>query len=147
MPLLMLGDIFRGEADSTSLRQWPAVDYASIHRAVLGCHVRLEDLPDLSPVSVTNKEPMTEEILDALYPGNPLLCFAHSPYAPFTDPREVWRGRESEFAFIVPNPMIKQTGVKADGKSLPRCLDNTGLREFLVIEFDITDSGPMGPVR
>src|SRR3974390_3538206 len=41
--------------------------------------------------------------------------------------------------------MIKQTGVKADGKSSRRCLDNTGLREFLVGEFDITDSGPWGP--
>ena len=139
------GRYFRGEIGSTSQGQWPAVDYAAIHKTVLDCHVRLKDLPDLSPVSVGNKEPMTEEILDALYPGNPLLCFAQTPYAPLTRPREIWRGRESEFAFIVPNPMTKELGVKTDGKSSRRCLDNTGLREFLVIEFAITDSGPWGP--
>src|SRR6516164_572272 len=139
------GRYFRGEIDSVSQKQWPAVDYASIHKTVLDCRVRLKDLPGLSPVNVSDKEPMTEEILDALYPGNPLLCFAQTPHAPFTRPREIWRGRESEFAFIVPNPMTKEIGVKTDGKSSRRCLDNTGLREFLVIEFDITDSGSWAP--
>jgi hypothetical protein len=139
------GRYFRGEVGSTSQGPWPAVDYASIHRAVVDCHVRLKNLPELSPVRVSDKEPMTEEILDALYPGNPLLCFASTPYASLTRPREIWRGRESEFAFIVPNPMTKEMGVKTDGKSSARCLDNTGLRQFLVIEFDITDDGPWAP--
>ena len=73
------GRYSRGEIGSTSLRQWPAVDYASIHKAVLDCRVRLKDLPELSPVNVSDKEPMTEEILDARIQA--ILCFvSHQPH-------------------------------------------------------------------
>jgi hypothetical protein len=51
----------------------------------------------------------------------------------------LWRGRESGFQFIVPNPMIKETGVTKDGKKSKRCLENTGPRRFLVTEFDIAE--------
>ena len=69
---------------------------------------------------------MTEDILDTLFPGNPLLCFGQTPSAFWTRPRESWRGRESDFQFIVPNSMIKKTGVGKVGKESERCLANTG---------------------
>jgi len=116
-----------------------------IHKIVIDCPVRLKDLRGLSPVCTTDKESMTEEILDALYPGNPLLCFARTVHSSRTKPREFWRGKASGYSFIVPNPMTKQRGTKSDGGQSERCLDNTGARKYLPIEFDISESGPWGP--
>jgi hypothetical protein len=139
------GRYSRGEMPSASQKQWPAVDYALIHKTVVDCPVHLKNLPYISPVDLNAEEPRTEEILDVLFPGNPLLCFGRTPNAFWTHPREFWRGRESDYSFIVPNPMIKKTGVTADGKESQRCLDNTGPRTFVVIEFDITDNRPWAP--
>jgi hypothetical protein len=128
------------EGGSSKLRAlWPAVDYTMVDKTVIDCPVRLKDLRSLSPVSVGGDNPMTEEIVDVLFPGNPLLCFGESPWAFWTRPRESWRGSESDFQFIVPSPMIKETGVGKDGKESKRCLANTGPRRFLVTEFDISE--------
>ena len=59
----------------------------------------------------------------------------------WTKPREFWRRRESDFQFIVANPMIKETGVTTEGRESQRCIDNTGPRAYVVIEFDIAESG------
>ena len=134
-------EIANGEqAGGSGLRAlWPAVDYTMVHKIVVECSVRLKDLGSLSPVSVGGERPMTEEIVDTLFPGNPLLCFGRSANYFLTRPRESFRGRESGFQFIVPNPMIKATGLTQDGRKSERCLDNTGPRRFLVAEFDISE--------
>jgi hypothetical protein len=130
----------RGETPSSGLsKAWPAVDYLMSHKIVVECPVRLKDLPTISPIGVGTKEPKTEEILDALFPGNPLLCFGRSANSFSTRPREFWRGRGSDFQFIVPNPMIRETGTTKDGRESERCLENTGHRRFLVTEFDISE--------
>jgi hypothetical protein len=134
------GRIIRGEVPSSGLtKTWPAADYTTVHKIVLGSRVRLSHLQANSPVRVGIDRPMTEEILDALFPGNPLLCFGLSANSFYTKPREFWRGRGSSFQFIVPNAMAKETGITKDGKDSKRCLDNTGPRRFLVIEFDISE--------
>ena len=134
------GKIIRGEVPSSGhTRAWPAVDYATVHKIVLGSRVRLKQLQANSPVHVGTDRPITEQILDALFPGNPLLCFGRSANYFSTRPREFWRGRESSFQFIVPNTMTKEIGITKDGKDSRRCLDNTGPRRFLVIEFDISE--------
>jgi hypothetical protein len=120
---------------------WPAVDYTTVHKTVIDCPLRLKDLRSISPMDLSTEGPRTEEILNLLFPGNPLLCVGRSVNACWTKPREFWRGREFNFQFIVPNPMAKETGVKTDGKESQRCLDNTGPRAFVVIEFDITEDG------
>jgi hypothetical protein len=140
------GRIARGEIPSAWLgNSWPRVDYKTAHRIVVECPVRLKDLPAISPVNVRAKEPKTEEILDALFPDNPLLCLGRTVEGFWTKPREEWRGRESGFQFIVPSPMTKVKGLKHDGNESERCLDNTGPRRYLVIEFDIAESGPWAP--
>lgn len=136
------GKYARGEMGSPSQKPWPAVDYALVHEIVLKSRIRLKDLSAISPVDLSKEGPRTGEILNALFPGNPLLCIGHSVNTCWTKPRQFWGGRESDFQFIVPNPMCKETGVKSDGKVSQRCLDNTGPRAFIVIEFDITDDGP-----
>jgi hypothetical protein len=113
-----------------------------VHKTVLDCPVRLKDLPSLSPVGVGGDIAMTEEIVNVLFLGNPLLCFGSSANAFRTRPRQYWRGRESRFQFIVPNPMSKGAGLTQDGRKSERCLDNTGPRRFLVAEFDISEDDP-----
>jgi len=41
--------------------------------------------------------------------------------------------------------MTKETGTTTDGKESQQCLDNTGEREFVVIEFDISEEGNWAP--
>jgi hypothetical protein len=138
------GKYFRGEMGSPSQKPWPAVDYTLVHKIVVNSPIRLKDLSSISPVDLSTEGPRTEEILDALYPGNPLLCIGRSVNACWTKPREFWRGRESDFQFIVANPMTKETGLTTDRRESQRCLDNTGPRAFIVLDFDITDSGAWG---
>jgi hypothetical protein len=91
-----------------------------------------------STVTVEGLGPFTEEIIDHLFPGNPLLCVGKSAYTFGTRRREVWRGRLSNCQFIVPSPMARVKGTTTDGKQSEHCLDNTGPRRFLVVEFDFS---------
>ena len=139
-------EIAKGEEGGSGPRAlWPVVDYTTVHKTVIDCPIRLKDLRSLSPMNLSTEGPRTEEILDALYPGNPLLCIARAVHASWTRRREFWRGRASGYSFIVPNPMTKECGVKSDGGQSERCLDNTGDRTYLPIEFDISESGPWAP--
>jgi hypothetical protein len=139
------GKYTRGEMGSPSQKPWPGVDYTMVHNIVVNSPIRLKDLISISPVDLSTEEPMTEAILDTLYPGNPFLCIGRSVNACWTRPREFWRGRESDFQFIVPNPMSKETGLTTDGKVSERCIDNTGPRQFVVSEFDISEDGDWAP--
>lgn len=89
-----------------------------------------------SPERFDDLTPYSEFILDALFPGNPLLCLAASKRVFNTKPREAWRGREHAQEFIVPSPMASVRGLTQNGKPSQRCLENTGPRKFIVIEFD-----------
>jgi hypothetical protein len=84
--------IAKGEGGSEPRVIWSAVDYATVHKTVVDCPVRLRDLRSISPTGLSSERPMTEEILDTLYPGNPLLCFGRSVQGFWTRPREIWRG-------------------------------------------------------
>lgn len=77
-----------------------------------------------------------EELLDVLFPGNPILCLARDKRRPLTAPREIHRGRAHDAELIVPNAMSQLTGLTKTGKTSVRCLDNTGPRQYLVIECD-----------
>jgi hypothetical protein len=82
--------------------------------------------------------PFTEEVIDHLFPGNPLLCVGKSAYTFGTRRRSIWKGRLSDCQFIVPSPMSCVKGKTADGKESEHCLNNTGPRRFLVVEFDFS---------
>jgi hypothetical protein len=139
------GRYARGEMSVGRQTLWPTVDYTMVHKIVVECPVRFDDLSSISPTDLSTEGPRTEEILNALYPGNPLLCVGRSVNACWTKPREFWRGRESDFQFIVANPMTNETGIKTDGKASQRCIDNTGPRAFVVVEFDISEDGAWAP--
>ncbi len=114
--------------------RWPALNIKA--RGEIVKDAALVDLWEASPVRIDSNEPRTEEIIDVLFPGNPLLCVGASSYAFDTKPREEWRGELADMQLLVPSPMSKLKGLTQEGKESSHCLDNTGQRRFLVCEFD-----------
>ena len=116
-------------------KRWPEVDYElleSIRRTSIG----VADLQEASPAIVDQATGETERIIDLLFPGDALLCCGTAVDRAETKPREEWRGELAQLPFIVPSPMLRPVGLTKEGKPSPRCLDNTGPRRFLVVEFD-----------
>lgn len=119
-----------------STSKWPAVDQAR-RAAIISDGGGLADLWEASPIRIEDNDPYTEEIIDRLFPGNQvLLCCGESNSVFDTRPREDWRGELSGMQLLVPSPMTARTGLTKDGRESAHCLANTGLRRFLICEFD-----------
>ncbi len=95
----------------------------------------LVDLWEASPICLDSNSPMTDEVIDILFPGNPLLCCGWSRHRFDTRPRIHWHKLQG-LQFIVPNPMTALRGLTKARKLSAHALSNTGLRRFLVVEFD-----------
>jgi hypothetical protein len=120
----------------TPASAWPKVNDEQ-REAIVAAGGGLVDLSETSPVRLQDNESHTEEIIDQLFAGNPLLCVGKNNSQFATLPRESWRGRLSDMPLIVPSPMIARTGhTQVDGKESEHTLENTGPRRFLVIEQD-----------
>jgi len=123
----------------TSARQgaskWPVVNQ-ELRNAIIAKRHGLAELWDLSKPRIDDNAVRTEEIIDRIFPDNPLLCCGESSYQFDTKPREAWRSRLSTLSFIVPSPMSSVTGLTKDGRTSKHTLDNTGPRRFLICEFD-----------
>lgn len=79
----------------------------------------------------------THRILERLYPDNPLICCGKTTWLTQTKPLSEFTAKYlSECQFIVPNPMSSATGTTQAGKPSNRSLQNTGPRQYLVVEFD-----------
>jgi hypothetical protein len=122
-------------APTQTVSKWPAVNQEQ-REAILHDGCGLADLWEASPVRIEDSETHTEEIVDRLFPGNPLLCCGKSNSAFDTRTREQWRGQLAELALIVPSPMTARTGLTKEGKESAHTLSNTGPRRFLIVEFD-----------
>jgi hypothetical protein len=96
----------------------------------------LVDLWERSLIRIEDNDPHPEEIIDRLFPGNPLLCCGKSQSEFDTKPQEDWCGALGDLQFIVPSPMAAGTGLTKEGKESKHTLSNTGPRRFLVCEFD-----------
>jgi hypothetical protein len=120
---------------SAQRRSWPSVNREQ-REAIIASGNGLVDLWETSPVRFEDNATHTEQIIDALFTDNPLLCCAATKATAQTAKREEWRGRMSELQLIVPNPMAAVTGLNQSGEVSHRCLANTGVRRFLVVEFD-----------
>jgi hypothetical protein len=114
---------------------WPPLDRPK-REAIIAQGRTLYDLWERSPVRFANDRPRTEEIIDALFPGNPWLCVGRNQSIFHTRRREDLRGQLADLSFIVPSPMTARTGRTKEGKLSEHTLDNTGPRRFLVVEFD-----------
>jgi hypothetical protein len=115
--------------------KWPEKN-AKLIKDICAQGYGLPDLWEASPIRFEDSEPHTVEIIDRLFPGNPLLCCGRSQSQFDTQPREKWRGQFADLQFIVPSPMTAPTGLTKDGRQSSHALSNTGFRRFLICEFD-----------
>jgi hypothetical protein len=118
-----------------AVSKWPKVNQEQ-RAAIVRDGGGLADLWELSPIWIVDTAPHTEQIIDRLFPGDPLLCCGKSSSIFDTQPREDWRGQMLELALIVPSPMSAVTGLTKDGRESMHTLANTGPRRFLICEFD-----------
>jgi hypothetical protein len=118
--------------------KWPERNPAAI-AAIVREGPTLAGLEAMSPVRHADEAPNTEEIIDVLFPDNPLLCAGTKKENALTRSREEWRGFLENQQFIVPSPMSAVRGKTKAGTDSMRCLGNTGPRRFLVVEFDQGD--------
>ena len=88
-----------------------------------------------------HKVPPLEQVIDEMYPGNPILCWASGrQWWMRTGHREAIRGVEHQLEWLVPSPMSALRGTAMSGKeNSVRCRDNAGPFRYMVIEFDFTE--------
>jgi hypothetical protein len=130
-------------ASVKSVTGWPEPNIEQIE-AVVRDGIHLADLWERSPVRLEGYS-HAEELIDRLFPGNPLLCCGRTSNYFATGTREEWRGQLSGLSFIVPSPMTAEQGRrKSDGQLSPRTLENTSPRRYLVIECDFSTTARDG---
>jgi hypothetical protein len=95
----------------------------------------LVDLWEASPLRLDSNKPNTDEIVELLFPGNPLLCCGWTRHRFDTRARNYWY-KLQDLQFIVPSPMMARQGLTRQGKLSAHALNNTGPRRFLIVEFD-----------
>jgi hypothetical protein len=123
----------------TSQRAWPEADVDAI-RPIVKAGDGLYDLTERSPLRFVDGQFHAEEIIDVLFPGDPLLCVGKSNYCSATRRRETWRGHLARLPLIVPNPMLNVFGrTKIENRPSEHTLEQTARRVYLVIEFDFTE--------
>ena len=123
-----------GGTASSPVSKWPSLNVEK--RKAIAQEHGLPDLWELSRTRLDDNAPHTEEIIDHIFPGNPMLCCGYSSSNFDTKPREQWRGQLDKMQLIVPSPMSALKGLTQDGKESAHSLNNTGERRFLVCEFD-----------
>lgn len=134
----------RGEREAVARPKWPERNRARIAE-IARTGPGLAGLQALSPVQWADDARRSDEIIDALFPGNPLLCVGRAQDRVATKAREAWRGKLSACQFVVPSPMSARTGVTKAGKAgSARTEDNTGPRRFLVVECDFKEKDAHG---
>ena len=99
----------------------------------------LVDLWEASPIRLDSNKPNTDEIVDVLFPDNPLLCCGWTRHRFDTRSRTRWY-KLHDLQFIVPNPMTAPRGLTQGRKLSAHALSNTGPRRFLIVEFDFNAS-------
>ena len=116
-------------------RRWPDPDPAAI-AAISKTGLSLYDLWESSPCRFGDDLPHTEEVIDALFPGDPLLCCGLDSQQFATRRRSAWRGHLSRLSLIVPNPMLSRNALTQDRRLSEHTKAGTAARVYLVIEFD-----------
>jgi hypothetical protein len=119
---------------ATTVARWPDPNFQLID-SVAQRGNGMVDLWEASPVRLDSNQPRTAEIIDSLFPRDPLLCCGWARHHFDTRPRKRWYKLDA-LQFIVPNPMTTRRGHPKNQRLSPHALSNTGDRRFLIIEFD-----------
>jgi len=122
---------------------WPEPDSEAID-AIVRSGLGIYDLWEQSPTRHEEAASHAEEIIDVLFPGNPLLCCAKSNEEFATRRREIWRGKLSQLPLIVPNPMLSVKGPTEGGWLSEHSKAATARRVYLCIEFDFSEKARDG---
>jgi hypothetical protein len=121
----------------SSAPKWPPRELDELE-AIGRAGPHLYDTWEGSPYRFEDGENHAEEIIDIVFPGDPLLCCGMHEWHFATRRRSVWRDRLAEHALIVPNPMLRDRGLTKGGKVSEHTLDATAGRVYLVIECDFS---------
>ncbi len=117
-------------------RKWPPPLLREIDQIVRH-GPRHEEGRTQSPVKFDPASRHSEEVIDTIYPLNPLLCVARRGSWDFcTAPREELRGLLHLCSLLVPSPMSAPAGLTQAKRPSAHSLSNVGPRYFLVVEFD-----------
>lgn len=115
--------------------KWPAAE-PKIRTNLVDPDFGLIDLWEESPVRFEGGSAHTRAILEAMFPGDPLLCCGWTMERFATNRLSEWGDLDS-MQLVVPSPMSKPVGRTKDGsRESAHTLDNTGPRKFLVIDYD-----------
>lgn len=120
--------------------KWPEPDLDEISAIVnkeltaISGNSPLAYLRKLSPI----KGATANQIIDVLFPGDPLLCAGETPKR-FRTKRKNAHGDFGEYSFVVPSPMSSIKGLTQRGSYSDRSLNNVGPHRFLPLEFDICE--------
>jgi hypothetical protein len=123
-------------ASKPAVSKWPTTNQEQ-REAIVRDNGGLVDLWELSRPRIEDRTQHAEDIIDQLFPGNPLLCCGRSNSDFDTLYREEWRGDLPRLQFIVPSAMDALVGKTQNGRESKHTLSNTGARRFLVCEFDV----------
>ena len=122
-----------GGRTSTTPR-WSPPNPTEIARVEKDGPTLLEVIDRSEPTNLLQSQ--TDDYIDALFPGNPLLCVGTASDSFRTAPRETLRGALHLYSLIVPSPMTALRGLTKAGKRSAHCENNTGPRKYMGIEFD-----------
>jgi len=125
--------------------KWPEPVSGQIRAIAEADPDALELLRRASPVKISEDHHDADCLLERLFPGDPLLCFAQGVSSAFIIRRST-RDIARNVSHIVPSPMKAKRGLTKVGKPSPRCLDNTGPRYYLITEFDQGDHSTQAAV-
>ncbi|QIF01644.1 hypothetical protein [Roseimicrobium sp. ORNL1] len=127
------------------LASWPRRDYEAIERIAADGFSRA-DLWEHSPVRLEDETTDAESMIEALFPGDPLICVGRKVHAARTAHRSTFRGRFGALSYVVPSAMSKPIGKTQDGQDSARSLQNCGPRQWHVLECDFKQEGEIGRI-
>jgi len=118
-----------------TMTPWPQPDVVMIEE-ICREGISLATLHADSPAKIDGHARQTEEVIDAMFPGDPWLCCGAANHDFSTRLRSEWRGSLANQSLIVPSAMLGRYGFTKHGKVSEHAQSAVGPRQYLVVEFD-----------
>lgn len=125
--------------DFPGASKWPKSDPLAIEAIARENPAALERLYQASrhhDLRAGHPARFVASLMERLFPGNPVICTGEGIETMACHRLRDCADHLHLNQYVVPSPMRGFTGITLTGRTSRRCLDNTGPRRFLVIEFD-----------